>query len=219
MNHLFKATIVTLAWTASLGLALAGTGAPPAAPTAEPQLRRQDRPGKEDPLAMLTAALDLSADQQVQVKALFDDTHAQMKTLSENPSLSPDERMAKAKELHENAIAKVNVLLRTDQQEKFAQFQKEHPFDQAMAGHHPRGMHDPTGELTTALNLTPDQQAQMKALFADVRPQMEAIEADTTLSQEDKKAKLQGMHEAARAKIKGFLTPDQQKTFDQLHKP
>ena len=70
--------------------------------------------------------------------------------------------------------------------------------------------------LTTALNLTADQQTQVKAVFEAMHPQMKAIEDDTTLSQDEKMAKMKDLHDATHAKIKALLTPDQQQKFDEI---
>src|SRR3989442_7370473 len=55
---------------------------------------------KDDLVAMLTTALNLTADQQTRIKALFEATHAQATVISDDTTLSQDDRMAKMKELH-----------------------------------------------------------------------------------------------------------------------
>src|SRR5262245_21675567 len=73
-------------------------------------------PGREsghmggDPAAMMTEKLNLTAEQQAQVKAIFDATHAQSASIMDDSSLTPDARAAKMKELHEGAMAKVKAL-------------------------------------------------------------------------------------------------------------
>jgi Spy/CpxP family protein refolding chaperone len=79
-------------------------------------------------------------------------------------------------------------------------------------------MRDPVAMFATALNLTADQQTQIKAILETMHPQMETIENDTTLSQDDKMARLKDLRDATHAKIKALLTPDQQQKFDEILK-
>ena len=174
--------------------------------------------GKGDPVAMLTAALDLTADQQTQVKAIFETTHAQAKAVSDDTTLSQDDRMAKMKELHEAAFAKVRALLTPDQQKKFDEMQQRPPHGQGMLDHGHGPMGDPVAKLTAALNLTADQQTQVKAIFETMHPQMEGIEDDTTLSQDARMAKMSELRDATHAKVRALLTPDQLPKFDELLK-
>ncbi len=77
-------------------------------------------------------------------------------------------------------------------------------------------------ELTEKLGLTQAQQDQIKAIMDDSLKQMKAIHDDTTLSKEDMMGKMKDLHEATHEKIRAILTPDQQKTFDEMkegHRP
>jgi Spy/CpxP family protein refolding chaperone len=64
--------------------------------------------------------------------------------------------------------------------------------------HHKRG--NPVEHLTTALDLTPEQQAKVKAIFEQAKPQIQAI------------------RESVQAQIRPILTPAQQQKWDAIKK-
>lgn len=70
--------------------------------------------------------------------------------------------------------------------------------------------------LTKRLNLTTDQQAQVKAIDEDTGKQMMAVRNDTSLSQDDKRSKMTGIRKASQDKIRGVLTDDQKTKYDAL---
>jgi Spy/CpxP family protein refolding chaperone len=95
-----------------------------------------------------------------------------------------------------------------------------------------------TQHLTQALNLTPDQQTKVKAIFADERQRREALapkmreeraalktamqkgddrEIDRIVHQNAQlNADVKALHVKAMAKVYALLTPDQKTKFDQL---
>jgi Spy/CpxP family protein refolding chaperone len=73
------------------------------------------------------------------------------------------------------------------------------------------GMHG--GGLEAAvqsLNLTDDQKAKVKDIFADAKTKKQAVSSDASLSEEQKKAKMKELHSGIMAKLNEVLTPDQQ---------
>ena len=79
----------------------------------------------EDRLKMLTEKLDLTDDQQAKVKPILEDQATQMKALHDDSSLSPDDKHAKMKELHESSMEQMNAILTPDQQTKWKQMRQE----------------------------------------------------------------------------------------------
>lgn len=73
-----------------------------------------------------------------------------------------------------------------------------------------RGMRDRLQAAVESLNLSDDQKAKVKDIFADARTKREAVFTDTTLSDDQKKAKMKELHEGTLAKVNEVLTPDQQ---------
>ena len=83
------------------------------------------------------------------------------------------------------------------------------------------GMHGPrrgdmTAMLTKQLNLTADQQTQVKAIDDDTRSQMMAIRNDTSMSKADKRSKMMDLHKSSNDKIRAVLTDDQKTKFDAM---
>lgn len=71
----------------------------------------------------LTEALGLSENQQTAVRAIIDDTHKQAETVRADNSLSPEDRKAKMRTLHESAHSKIRDILNADQKKKFDEMQ------------------------------------------------------------------------------------------------
>jgi Spy/CpxP family protein refolding chaperone len=61
-----------------------------------------------------------------------------------------------------------------------------------------------------SLNLTDDQKAKVKDIFADAKNKKQAVSSDTSLSEEQKKAKMKELHSGVMAKLNEVLTPEQQ---------
>ena len=61
-----------------------------------------------------------------------------------------------------------------------------------------------------SLNLTDDQKAKVKDIFADAKTKRQAVSSDASLSEEQKKAKMKELHAGIMAKLNEVLTPEQQ---------
>jgi Spy/CpxP family protein refolding chaperone len=72
------------------------------------------------------------------------------------------------------------------------------------------GMRGGLQAAVESLNLTDDQKAKVKDIFADAKTKRQAVSNDTSLSDDQKKAKLKELHEGTLAKLNAVLTPDQQ---------
>ncbi len=72
------------------------------------------------------------------------------------------------------------------------------------------GMHGGLQAAVESLNLTDDQKAKVKDLFADAKTKHQAVSSDASLSDEQKKAKMKELHNATMAKLNEVLTPEQQ---------
>ena len=74
-----------------------------------------------------------------------------------------------------------------------------------------KGMHG--GGLQAAvesLNLTDEQKAKVRDIFADAKTKGQVVSSDTTLSDEQKKAKMKELHSGIMIKLNEVLTPEQQ---------
>lgn len=70
--------------------------------------------------------------------------------------------------------------------------------------------------MTKRLNLSSDQQTQVKTILDDRRNQMQALRADTTTAPADKRAKAMSIMQDSNGKIRMLLNEDQQKQFDRM---
>jgi Spy/CpxP family protein refolding chaperone len=72
------------------------------------------------------------------------------------------------------------------------------------------GMRGRLQSVVESLNLTDDQKAKVKDIFADSKTKRQALMDDTSLNDDQKKAKMKELHKGTLAKLNGVLTPDQQ---------
>jgi protein CpxP len=72
------------------------------------------------------------------------------------------------------------------------------------------GMHGGLQAAVESLNLTDDQKAKVKDIFADAKTKRQAVSNDVSLSDEQKKTKMKELHSATMAKLNEVLTPEQQ---------
>ena len=78
------------------------------------------------------------------------------------------------------------------------------------AAHKEMGMHGGLQAAVEGLNLTEDQKAKVKEIFAKAKTEREAVSSDTSLNGEQKKAKMKELHVGILAKVNEVLTPEQQ---------
>jgi hypothetical protein len=67
--------------------------------------------------------------------------------------------------------------------------------------------------MTKELNLTADQQSQIKPILVDIDQKAQGLRQDQALSQEDRHAKMQAIHEDGKAKIESVLNEEQKTKF------
>ena len=69
-----------------------------------------------------------------------------------------------------------------------------------------------------ALNLTPQQQTDLKTIHENQRQQAQAIKNDTSLTPDQKKAKFKELRKSSREQMMAKLTPEQQEKFKEMRK-
>src|SRR5262249_15001470 len=79
---------------------------------------------------------------------------------------------------------------------------------------HRHGMH--FQKMAEKLNLSQQQQEQLKPMFQQSREQAKAIRNDASLTPEQKKQKFEALRESTKAQMNGVLSPDQQKQLAEL---
>jgi periplasmic protein CpxP/Spy len=81
------------------------------------------------------------------------------------------------------------------------------------------GRMDPDRQLqhmTRALNLTADQQNQIKPLLVERQQKMEAIFQDQSLARPDRRAKMQALRADTNSKIEAVLNGDQKQKYEEM---
>jgi Spy/CpxP family protein refolding chaperone len=76
-------------------------------------------------LQMLSEKLNLTEDQKAKLKPIFQDQAQQMKAVRDDPSLTPEQKAAKKKAIHETMHDQINAVLTPEQQEKFKEMKRE----------------------------------------------------------------------------------------------
>lgn len=70
--------------------------------------------------------------------------------------------------------------------------------------------------LTRTLDLTADQQAQIKPILVDRQQQMQAVWQDQSLSRQDKRAKFQTIRQDTQTKLEAALNDQQKQKFEEM---
>lgn len=79
------------------------------------------------------------------------------------------------------------------------------------------GIDDQVSALTSALNLSADQQAKVRAILEDQHQQAVAVVGDSALSHDSKVQKIHMLRQSTIDKVRGTLTSDDQKSkFDTM---
>jgi Spy/CpxP family protein refolding chaperone len=73
-----------------------------------------------------------------------------------------------------------------------------------------QAMKDKLQDAVNELNLSDDQKAKIKDIFADAKSKREAVWNDASLTDDQKKAKMKDLHADTKAKVNEVLTPEQQ---------
>ena len=76
-------------------------------------------------LQMLSEKLNLTEDQKAKLKPILEDQAQQMKTIRDDSSLTPEQKAAKKKAIHETTHDQINAVLTPEQQGKFKEMKRE----------------------------------------------------------------------------------------------
>lgn len=76
-------------------------------------------------LQMLSEKLNLTEDQKAKLKPILLDQAQQMKAVRDDTSLTPEQKAAKKKAIHETTHDQINAVLTPEQQEKFKEMKQE----------------------------------------------------------------------------------------------
>lgn len=86
-----------------------------------PRAEGQKHGGPAEHLQKMKEELGLTADQEADIKQVFEESRPQMQELHENSSLSPEQKREQMRQIMEANRAKIRALLTPEQQAKFDQ--------------------------------------------------------------------------------------------------
>jgi uncharacterized membrane protein len=92
--------------------------------------------------------------------------------------------------------------------------------DMHQQGMHHRGMNadQQLKKMTKKLNLSADQQAQIKPMLESQDQQMEQLRMDKTMSRQDRRQKMMSIRQDTSQKIEGVLNDTQKQKYESMHK-
>lgn len=73
-------------------------------------------------------------------------------------------------------------------------------------------------KFAEALNLTPEQKADLKSIRENEKQQAQAIKNDSSLTPDQKKAKFKELRKSSHEQMMAKLTPEQQQKFKEMRK-
>lgn len=123
MSKLCWSMLTTLVVLAASLLLTAQTNGVPQTPPQGHEAMGTSSP--EAHLQILSEKLNLTEDQKAKVKPIFQDQAQQLKAVSDDPSLTPEQKAAKKKAIHETTHDQINAVLTPEQQEKFKEMKRE----------------------------------------------------------------------------------------------
>ena len=112
--------VFALGTTAALAQDQGGQAATPAG---HPSKAMKMDPDQQ--LAKLTQKLNLTSDQQTQIKPILVDRQQKIEALMQNQSLTPDDRRSQSKSVMSDSKSKIEAVLNDDQKQKFEAMQQQ----------------------------------------------------------------------------------------------
>jgi|GEM_PF-1072070 hypothetical protein len=82
-------------------------------------------PSADEMVQTMSQRLSLTDDQKTKVTKIAEDMHQKMEAMSNDQSLTREDRMSKMRAAHDNAMAQVRPILNDDQKKKLDDWQKE----------------------------------------------------------------------------------------------
>lgn len=82
-------------------------------------------PTVDEMVQTMSEKLSLTDDQKPKVRKIAEDTHKKMEAMHADQSMSREDRMAKMRSMHDDAMSQVRTILTDDQKKKLDEWQKE----------------------------------------------------------------------------------------------
>ena len=160
---------------------------------------------------MMMKQLNLTADQQAQLKTIHENERKEMEALK-TKSLTAEQFKTQRKDLHNKYKAQMQSVLTPEQKNQVEKFKAERKDHRGKKGEWEKGGKGITkrgGDFQKELNLTQAQKDQLSKMRTDTKGQMESIRNDQSLTQDQKKEKIHYLKKDKQEKFKSVLTKEQ----------
>lgn len=144
-------------------------------------------------------ALQLSAEQKQQMKAIRESARDKAAIIRHDSTLTAAQQDEKLKALRASTREQVKAVLTPDQQKAAEQMRANRK-----------------ARLAEKLGLTADQQAKMKETLTAAKQQRESVLNNNSLSQDEKATQLKQIRESTRTQMSQILTPEQMKKIQRF---
>lgn len=171
------------------------------------EMRGHWRHHRGDQMERMAQKLNLSEQQKDQLKPILQQSREQAKATKDDTSLTQEQKREKLQTLRQQTRSQVNGVLTPAQQQQMAQLREERIAQR----------HEQVGKrMAEKLNLSQQQQDQLKPIFEKQREQAKAIWQDNSLTQDQKREKFQSLRQETRLQMNQVLTPEQQQQLQQM---
>ncbi len=177
-----------------------GQGGPP--PAGPGGMRGQGmRHGRmqQNGILRMSQQLNLTQDQQTQIRDLLQKRRQQAQSIRQDTSLSAEQRQQQIQQLRQSTHQQVLGVLTPEQQTKLTELEKQR-----------------RGGGMAALNLTPEQRAKLQPIREQMRKDVLAVRQDSSLTPQQKQEKIRDIRQNATGQMKEVLTPEQQQQLEQM---
>jgi Spy/CpxP family protein refolding chaperone len=154
-------------------------------------------------------SLNLTAEQQTQLKALREENRKKMAKLKKNDNITVKEWKTKMSAQRAEQKAKFESILTTEQK---AQLQKQREERKSHFGERSGRRMD---RIKADLNLSDDQSARLKAKRESMSAKMKSLREDKSLSDEDRKTQTKALMQKQKEEMKSILTEEQIKKLEE----
>lgn len=174
------------------------------------------RDGRE----MAMKQLNLTSDQQAQLKKIHESEHQDMQALKNNSSLSADQLKAQRQDLHKKYHEQMQSVFTPSQKEQLKKLRADRKENGNKRGQWKKDGKGFAGraDFQKELNLTDVQKTQLSQLRTDFKGQMQSIRNDQSLTQDQKKEKIHSLMKDQHEKMKTVLTKEQVEKLQSLRK-
>ncbi|MFT3949972.1 MAG: hypothetical protein QM763_23605 [Agriterribacter sp.] len=163
--------------------------------------------------------LNLSAEQQAQMKKIHEDFKGKMDNLEKSEAtITLKDYREKKKMFETQRHEQIQNVFTKEQKDQLAKMHSERgrKFDggprRGFDGGRGRGM----DRMKAELGLSDEQSAKMKALQEDARAKMKSIRENQSLSEDEKKQQVMAAFKNQREGMNKILTPEQQKKMENM---